>query len=94
MRIKQGYTSSLYKLHHSRPLGTFHSFTGVWCISLSHFPNCMLLVSLEIGGVILSEPGGPGLWSFLPGHHGQGLEEMEGPCVESAAAGRPGVDRL
>lgn len=46
----------------------------------------MLLVSLEIGGVILSEPGGPG-------HRGQGLEEVEGPCVESAV-GRPGVDRL
>lgn len=61
---------------------------------LSHFPNRVLLVSLEIGGVMLSEPGGPDLWSFLPGHHGQGLEEVEGLCVESAAAGRPGVDRL
>lgn len=45
----------------------------------------MLLVSLEIGGVILSEPGGPG-------HRGQGLE-VEDPYVESVA-GRPGVDRL
>lgn len=63
--------------------GVFHCD----CIGfLSHFPNRMLLVSLEIGGVILSEPGGPG-------HRGQGLEEVEGPYVESAA-GRPGVDRL
>lgn len=77
----------------SQMSGVFHcDYIGF----LSHFPNCMLLVSLEISGVMLSEPGGPGgpgLWSFLPGHHGQGLEEVEGPCVESGSAGRPGVDR-
>lgn len=67
----------------SQMSGVFHcDYIGF----LSHFPNCMLLVSLEISGVMLSEPGGPGgpgLWSFLPGHHGQGLEEVEGPCVVS-----------